>query len=637
MYRHRLMIILLVALAGTGLLLGRSAELQLRKRDASRHEAQRMLESYDVLECDRGKIRDRNGEYLAEGAVRYQLCMDYRLLRNDPDWIEDQILEIASEEVVSLGRAQEIFNARVEATWRLARHLAEQQGVDIEGVCGQIISRVERIRQRVGMPVRLEFEYHPVVTGLLREADTQGTVGIRFRPVRERHYPHGAAACHLIGLIGRVSEAEMERYNLPEDQASWTQRIQANYLGEDYIGKSGVELLAESVLRGRRGYEHVRRVQTERRVLERVEAQPGGDVRMTIDIDLQEAIEDRFRQMAPDRNGAAVVIDVNTGDILAMVSIPTYDLNTYRQELPRLMTDERDFPLHNRAATRLYPPGSIAKPISLLAGLTAGVVTPSTTYTCRGYLHQPGAFRCWNRSGHGPLDARGAIKNSCNIYFYHVGELVGVNLLRSYFESFGFGQLPGTGLPGESAGQVGRTVRPNERGETRYLAIGQGRFEATPLQCANAMATIARNGMFISPRLVYDAGPEQTHHTINASQEHIGLVQQGMYDVCNALGGTAYRVFHGNVGAIGLGPLGFEVSGKTGTAEVPPQRLDEDGDGVAEIIREGDMAWFGGYGPSAAPQVAVAVVVEYAGGGSRNAAPIAREIFRLCRQFGYIQ
>ncbi len=638
MYRHRLLIILLAALGGMGLLLGRSAELQTRKSASSRVQATRMLEDYEPLHCDRGTIRDRNGEYLAEGAVRYEWCLDYRLLRNDPDWIEDQVLAIASDQVVSLARAQEIFNGRLEYTWQVTGQLAEAQGVDLDAKCAKIVSTVERIRQRVGVPIREEFIHHPVVTGLLKAPDTADMVGVEARPTRQRHYPHGAVACHLIGLVGRTTQAELDRFNISEEDHPWTQWIQVNYLGEDVIGKTGVEKLAESVLRGRRGYKHVRRVRDEIQELEQVAATPGQDVRMTIDIVLQESIENAFRRMAPDRNGAAVVIDVNTGQILAMVSIPTYDLNSYRQEIGTLINDERDFPLHNRAATTLYPPGSVAKPISLLAGLRAQVVVPSTTFNCRGYLHRPGEFRCWNRNGHGPLDARGAIMHSCNIYFYSVGELVGVEYLRPYFESFGFGQLPGTGLPEESAGQVGAEVRQAERGETRFLAIGQGKFQATPLQCANAMATIARDGMFLSPALVFEVGPEQQHRVIDAPQSDIALVKQGMYDVCNEPGGTAYRVFHtGLPGEVNFRALGFEVSGKTGTAQVQPQKLDENGDGIAEIIREGDTAWFGGFGPSSNPQVAVAVVVEYAGGGSRHAAPIAREIFRLCQQLGYIE
>ncbi len=637
MYKHRLLIILLVALGGVGLLLGRAAELQISKSAASRELARQMLEEREALHCVRGKILDRNGEYLAEGAVRYEWCLDYRLLCNDSEWIEDQVEAISADHLVSFARAEEIFNRRVEYTWQLTRELAEIQGVDLESTCERIVENVEHVRRRVGMPIREEFIYHPVVTGLVKAPDVTGTIGADAVPTRERFYPHGAAACHLIGLVGRTTQAEMDRYNVSTEDHPWTQWIRQNYLGVDFIGKSGVEKLTEPYLRGRRGYVLYRRVGAELQELERVPAQPGRDVQLTIDIGLQEAIESAFRRMAPDHNGAAVVIDVNTGDILAMVSIPTYDLNTYAQEIGTLIQDERDFPLHNRAATTLYPPGSVAKPISLLAGLQSQVIGPTTTFNCRGYLHRPGEFRCWNRNGHGPLNARQAIMHSCNIYFYTVGEMVGVDYLRPYFESFGFGQLPGTGLPEESAGQVGRDVRSGERGETRYLAIGQGKFEATPLQCANAMATIARNGMFISPKLIFDVGPEQHHHVVDATQADMAMVKQGMHDVCNEPGGTAYRVFHSGLeGELGFRPLGFEVSGKTGTAQVPPQRLDIDGDGQREIIREGDTAWFGGFGPSSDPEVAVAVVVEYAGGGSRNAAPIAREIFRLCQQFGYI-
>jgi penicillin-binding protein 2 len=323
-------------------------------------------------------------------------------------------------------------------------------------------------------------------------------------------------------------------------------------------------------------------------------------------------------------------------------------LNNYRQEFLLLVRDELDLPLLSRAVGGLYPPGSTAKPIAALAGMTEGVITTETEFLCRGYLHNPRAFRCWiySRGGgsHGSLNVEGAIKNSCNVFFYNVGEQLGVPRERYWLEQFGFGQRPGTGLGEEKSGSVAKGVEAYDETSARLLAIGQGRFSATPLQCANAMATIARNGQYLSPRLALDVGPQQQRRRLDIPREYFEVVKQGMYEVCNEPDGTAYKPFHEGVfGEFGFRPLEVEVCGKTGTAEAPPQRVDSNENGRIDaddvIVRKGDMAWFGGFAPREEPRIAVVVVVEYVteGGGSMYAAPIGREVIRLCSQYGYVE
>ena len=605
----------------------RVAQLQIVQGQAYRQAARDMLDRSTSRETVRGDITDRNGQFLATSDESFSLYLDYRLLTAEPKWVRSQRRDIARTEGVSDERAAEIYLRREANTWRIAQYLADQQGVDLARSVQAIVRRVRRIRRNVGTTVREEEQTHAVVTGLPNRIyiDADTTIGAEVKPSLKRRYPYGDVACHIIGMVGQVTAEELERMG--------------DVQGGDEVGKRGVEKMCEDLLRGRRGRLRTERVSDGRIVLEDVPAVPGRDIHLTIDIALQRDIEELFRAMAGQRNGAAVVIDVRTGEILAMVSVPTYDLNTFGEDFAGLVGDDLDLPLLHRAVTRNYPPGSVVKPVVALAGLTERAIDHGTTYTCQGYLHNPSAFRCWiyGSGSHGPLAVQGAIKNSCNVFFYQVGEELGLDRELYWFDQFGYGRLPGTGLPEEKAGSVAAGELPPGAGTVRQLAIGQGPFDATPLQSANAMATIARGGVFLSPTIVLEGGPSRVERDLGIPSQHVAIVHRGMYEVCNAQGGTAYTPFH--MGA----PLGVEVCGKTGTAQVSPQRVDsnENGriDSEDEIVRRGDMAWFGGFAPYDDPQVAIAVVVEYVvgGGGSKFAAPIGREIFRLCRQYGYVR
>ena len=612
----------------------RVAQLQIVHGRTCRQDARNMLNSVSSPETIRGKITDRNGQFLAMDGDSYSLCLDYRLLTAEPRWVKSQQRNIAEEENVSQQRAEEIYRRREANTWRIAQRLADEQGVDLARSVQTIVRRVQRIRRSVGTTVREEEQTHAVVTGLpdpiYIAADS--TVGAEVKPFLKRRYPYGDAACHIIGMVGQVTADELKR--MPDVK------------GGDEVGKRGIEKMCEDLLRGRRGRLRKERVSDGQIVREDVRAVPGRDIHLTIDIRLQRDIEKLFREMTTlpgetvGRDGAAVVISVRTGEVLAMVSIPTYDLETFGKRFGALARDQLQLPLLHRAVTAYYPPGSVAKPIIALAGLTERAIDKDTIYTCRGYLHNPNAFRCWiySRGGsHGPLNVQGAIKNSCNVFFYHVGEELGLDRELYWFEQFGYGRLPGTGLPEEKPGSIAAGELPPGPGTSRLLAIGQGPFSATPLQCANVMATIARGGVFLSPIIALEGGPNQVRRDLGIPPEHVAVVHRGMYEVCNSPGGTAYTPFH-----MGL-PLGVEVCGKTGTAQTAPQRVDSNENGRIdtedEIVRRGDTALFSGFAPYQDPQVAVAVVVEYVtdGGGSRYAAPIGREIIRLCRRYGYIR
>ena len=635
MYKRRIkifMAIMAVVFAG---LAARLWHLQLVRGEFYRQEAERLLQVTKSLPATRGRILDRRGRLLALDETCYDLCLDYRFLTNDPKWVARQKRSIARSEACSEARAARQYELRARRTWALAGRIAGDAGVDLPRTVARIRSRVEAIRRIVGMDVREQRVEHPVVQGLSEMISVDGTVGASVRPSLKRWYPFGELACHVIGLTGQVNDAEKKRYNLTTQQADRLTRMRTNYLPGDVIGKSGVEKMCEKTLRRRQGYRLLRRGGYGQVTLAETPGESGGDVHLTLDIDFQRDLTKLFRDTK--RNGCIVVLSVQTGEVLALVSVPTFDLNGYRRNYATLSQDQLDLPLHHRAVWNRYPPGSTVKPITILAGLGAGVIKPTTTFNCRGYLYSPSAFRCWiwkYRTGHGSLGVVGALKNSCNVFCYNIGNRLGARQLCEWFNMFGFGNVPGTGLPEERSGTV-----PTERwvmekydrrfqpADARFMAIGQGLLMCSPLHVANAMATIARSGKLLSPVLALEGGPKRVRCDLPLAAEHLRDVRKGMYQVVNEPGGTAYKVFHA------AGAPAVAVCGKTGTAETPPQRVDSNNNGRIDsgdrIVRQGDTAWFAGFAPYEDPKVAFAVVLEYAGGGSTNAGPVARELIRI--------
>jgi len=660
MYNRRIKIFLSAVAVVFASLAGRLWHLQIIQGEHFRRQIDQTLIRSDLIQAGRGQILDRKDRILAIDEPCFDLCMDYGLLSDDQRYAGRQQRAIAkeiiadgaflqadlSDEEIS-SAAREEYEDRVEASWTLARSQADLHNFDLDWTVNQIRQRVERIHRRINDQPIEETWAHPVVRGLddatavAIRTELGQTIGLSVRPSHRRLYPYGDLACHVIGVTGPVFAEEIEQLNSRWEQADWLTQIRHRYEGTDTVGKSGLERLAEPLLRGVRGY----RLRDDRAEvpIEDLPAYQGQDVRTTLDIELQDRI---IKLFFPGATGSVVVIDVPTGQILAMVSIPTFDLNRYRRDYKLLSGDKVYMPLLHRAVCALYPPGSIAKIIAAIGGLTEGLITPQTQYNCAGYLHNPSAFRCWvyiaNQIGHGSLDLLGAIKNSCNIYFYNVGERLGPARMVKWLEAFGFSDVVGTQLPEECPGRV---ENPGELGGARLLAIGQGPVAVTPLHVGNTVATIARGGIIKKPVILQDPNGEieilkpQTDRRLDVPAWVVELVHRGMHDVVEQQGGTAYRVFH----LPDVEPLGFDVCGKTGTADVPPLREDSNGDGVINssdrIVRIGPMAWFAGFAPYRNPQVAVAVVVEYVdeGGGSANAGPIARETFRLCREQGYIK
>ena len=674
MYKLRIKIFLGLIAAVLLVLVGKMFHLQIIRGHEYRRQAEEAMRKTKILPVMRGQVTDRRGRILAIDEPSFDLCLDYRLITGNPRWIAWQKRRIrrarkAATAVAAQPAAADGYEQRAELTWTVAADLAREANVDLDRRVAQIIRRVQAIRRIVNLrrlergPVADEEGAHAVVTGLdeataLKLKDRMDKmVGAEVRPSHRRWYPYGRDACHVIGLTGPVSQQEMDRLNLKKDQAEWLERMRRNYLPVDTIGKTGVEKMCEGRLRGRRGY---RRYRLTGETLEEQRSVQGADVHLTLDIVLQRRLAELLETRG--HTGSIVVLTVGTRavpqcDVLALVSVPTYDLNRYRREYRQLVTDTVKLPLMNRAVVQRYQPGSTIKPVVALAALGNGAITLTGTVTCR---RDPAArhFRCWSWPmgfDHGPQNTVEALKHSCNPYFCEVGRRMGIRKLCNWLLMLGFAEPPGTGLPEEHAGTVpterwmrgkgerwlrrhGRHPQLYHGGDVKNISIGQGLLTATPLHVANAVATVARDGVFLSPRLTLEGGPKQVRRDLPLKPEHLRAVRQGMYQVVNARGGTAYKYFHGP-GAVVV--PGIEIAGKTGTATTAPQRVDSNGNGRIDlgdrIVRTGDTAWFVGFAPYGRPQIAFAVAIEYVeGGGGRIAGPVAQELVRVCHELGYV-
>ncbi|MFW6062086.1 MAG: penicillin-binding transpeptidase domain-containing protein, partial [Planctomycetota bacterium] len=559
MYKRRIKIFLATITLAMLALMGRLAHLQLLHGEDYRLQAEKALQRVEPLPANRGQIVDRKGRILAIDQPCFDLCLDFGLLSGDPAWKKQQMRLIARSRGISTGeqgwqrQVEPIFRKLRARTWRLTRELAGRLEQDPDERAEEIVSKIHGWRDGAGTRVEEQNQAHPVVTGLTSGLAARAnevlprTIGAYVRPSHRRWYPYGDLACHVIGIAAPVTREDMDARNLKRDQADGIERLQRNYMPWDTIGKTGVEKLAEDLLRGRRGY---RRCQLGGRVLEERPAQPGGDVHLTLDIELQRRLTETMRSTG--HNGALAVIQVRTGDVLALVSVPTFDVNDYRKNYSDLVQDELNLPLMHRAVAARRPPGSTTKPLTALGGLAMGVISRHSQLSCApGYVGgNPGAFRCWiyKRYGqsHGHLDVVEALMRSCNAFFYHLGDRIGSERLVQWLAQWGYGDVPGTGLPEEKPGLLltPRRLRSKYRSglrevpgylpaDGRFMAIGQGDIGVSVLHVANAMAAIGRDGMWYSPRLCLEAAPDQQRRKLPVSGEDVATVQRGMYKVVN--------------------------------------------------------------------------------------------------------
>ena len=447
-----------------------------------------------------------------------------------------------------------------------------------------------------------------------------------------RHYPQREHFAHSVGYVGRINEKELKQLD------------PVNYSGTHHIGKTGIERFYEDQLHGEVGYEEVETNARGRvlRVLKRTDPKPGMDLILTLDVKLQEAAEAAL----DGRRGAVVAIEPSTGEVLAMVSRPSFDPNPFVTGIGFQayadLRDSIDRPLYNRVLRGLYPPGSTIKPMVAVSGLDAGAVTPATRVFDPGFYQLPNyehKYRNWNRTGDGWVNMEMAIMRSNDTYFYDLAHKMGIDRMHTYMSRFGFGQKVSLDMFEESPGLMPSREWKRARyrqawypGETLILGIGQGYMQATPLQLAQATALMATRGKWIRPHLLQSAEgktPQQmiAEDLLEAPETPADIVMRdpkfwdygriGMEQVMHGARGTARKV-----GDTAL----YRIAGKSGTAQVVAIKQGEKYDRSKINERHRDHALFVGFAPAEAPKIAVAVMVENGESGSGVAAPVVKQV-----------
>ncbi len=435
---------------------------------------------------------------------------------------------------------------------------------------------------------------------------------------QKRIYLAGRECAHLIGYVGEIRASQRGKAEFDGMDAG------------DIVGQTGLERKYNSLLIGTKGYSQVV-VNNQGREIEIFESLPptkGKMLKLSIMQSLQQEALDAF----DDEAGAAIALNPNNGEVLLLGSYPSFDPNMFTtrfstKQWNSLMNDSRH-PLQNRVISGLYSPGSVFKVLMALAALEEGVITPETRFYCGGSGNFYGrTFRCWKTGGHGSMNLSQALKHSCNIYFYNIGKLLGIEKIKKYATMFGLGITTGIDIPGEKSGLVPSPEwKKRVIGERWYssedisVVIGQGALQVTPLQLAVMMCAVGNGGKLVIPHIVKQIDNSELYapHVIKEdyhfNDENVKLVKNALWDVVNSHG-TGWRA----------AVKGRDVCGKTGTAQVVSSKLkDSMGDNVPEEYKE--HSWFVCFAPKDNPEIALAVLVEHGGHGGESAAPIAKKI-----------
>jgi penicillin-binding protein 2 len=454
-----------------------------------------------------------------------------------------------------------------------------------------------------------------------------------------RDYPEGELVSHIIGYTGRVADEDLAGRDDPVLQLATLR-----------FGKKGVERSLEDELRGRAGAVQVEVNSVGRvvRELDRTEGQPGANALLTIDLDLQRFATERMKDQ---QSGSVVVLDVVTGDVLAMVSTPGFDPNTFARGITqsewRELLDSPERPLNNKAINGVYPPGSTYKMVTALAALESKAIDPWTRLPCNGFIELGNIkFHCWLKGGHGSTNVSEAIAQSCDCFFYEAARKAGIDRVADVGGRLGFGRQSELGLPGESAGiqpsrawKQEKLGKPWQHGDTFNLGIGQGYMNATPLQLAIMTARIANGGYEVQPNLLLASATSReelapppprdkpTAPSLRFNPQNLAIIREGMFNVVNAGFGTANTLRIDGQGKL-LDPA-FRFAGKTGTAQV--KRITERERDMG--ITQAQLPWhlrhhalFVCFGPADNPRYACAVIVEHGMAGGATAGPIGRDV-----------
>ena len=464
------------------------------------------------------------------------------------------------------------------------------------------------------------------------EENNMSLPGIRIRAEPLRNYVFNNLASHTLGYLGEISKASLERLKDPA------------YRQGDFVGKNGLENIYESLLRGKKGYKEVEVDVSGRelKTLRKLSPESGNNLILTLDVKIQEELEKLMTETAEQNmNGSVVVMKVQTGEIIAITSKPSFDPNKFAAGISTrnwrdLLTDEWH-PLQNRSIHGQYPPGSTYKIVTAIAGLGEGVIKPDTSIFCPGHFKLGrGRYRCWKKSGHGFMNLHDALVQSCDVYFYTIGHRLGIDTIAKYAKRFGLGRSTRLGLSREKKGLVPTTQwkllnkkEPWQLGETISASIGQGFNLVTPIQQVIMMAAVANRGILLKPYLVKRIeGPEgqlrqeffpEIIGQIGVDPDHLEQVRMALRDVVNGARGTGKKSRLKNI----------IVSGKTGTAQVVRMKSDEELEkGEAIPVKYRDHAWFVAFAPYEKPVLAVAIIIEHGGHGGATAGPIAGKIFK---------
>lgn len=589
--RRRVGAVMVLVIVFFSLIILRLWSLQISHGEEYRNRADSNRVRIRQVSAPRGHILDRKGREIVTNRPAFNVV----LMREDSKDIDDVLKRLAP-----------ILNEDLSVLWN-------------------------RVREASGtpryLPIRLKEDIDWKTLAYL-ENHNKDFSGIRIevQPVRVFHFQDLAA--NVIGYLGAISKSELEEAD------------KNIYRGGDLIGKMGLEKLREADLRGEKGnnYSEVDAKGFERKLLKSDDPMPGREIRLTIDVDLQQAAEGLME--IGEKAGAVVAMEVKTGRLLAVVSTPHIRLNDFvggiSHDKWKELLDNPKHPLLNKVVQATYPPGSTYKIVTALAGLANGAITPETPIYCPGhYFFGNRRYGCWKKGGHGTVTLQRALEESCDVYFYLVGQRVGVDALAEYAGKFGLGKKTGVELEHEKSGltptkkwKLSRYQTKWQDGETLSTAIGQGFNLASPLQICQMTATLANGGKLFRPQIVEQVTdpdgkvvqnfqPELLDE-IKGMDRYLALIRQGLVGVVNGPHGTARSAKID----------GITVAGKTGTAQVVKvaayKHLKEED--IPYKFR--DHAWFTAFAPAEDPEIAVTVLVEHGLHGGSGAAPIATAVMK---------
>ena len=592
LFKSRSVIAVTIILASSCLLIYNLHWLQVIKHSDYQTTSEGNRFDLMTISPPRGLIYDRHGRTLADNRTSYSLEISPTVLNNN----------ITTQEL------QGLLNLTTQELSRL------QSNTGVDPYSNRLVLRSHMSEAEVAL---LAPELYRIP-----ESEIVGRLA--------RYYPEGDLYSHVIGYVGAISSKDLNRIN------------KKDYAPQDYIGKIGIEKYYESTLRGKPGLRRVE-VNAYQKILassDILAAVEGNDIMLTLDTHLQEMADQALGQ----HQGAVIALDPRDGSILALVSKPTFDPNLFsynfsNKEYRQLSADSSLNPFFNRAISGQYAPGSTLKPVVALAALKTNTVSPSYYIYAGPYYQIPGFerhYRDWRVNGHGMVNLSLSITQSCDVFFYDVAHRMGVTQLSTFFADFGLGHRTGVDTTSESAGLVPtpewKYSKYNETwfpAETIMLGIGQGYLLTTPLQLAVMTATLANRGRKITPHLVrayrmmgshswqYKTPQPPVAVTDNSAADW-DYVIDAMVNVVHRRNGTAYHIGQS---------IDYAMAGKTGTVQTR-RVYDREQEKEMELIRElRDHAMFIGFAPPSAPEIAVAVVVEHSGSGSKYAAPVARQVF----------